>query len=60
MHSTADQSPVGHRRRSADDRIGVLSADPRLVASLTLEIAMLYSRPGVESALQRLRDTGAR
>lgn len=32
----------------------------RSLAPLAVEIAMLYARPSVESALQRLRDAGAR
>jgi len=32
----------------------------RVLAPITVEIAMLYARPGVESALQRLRSAGAR
>jgi ferrochelatase len=140
MQATADQPPADHRRRSVDDRIGVLLVnsgtpdspstrdvrrflagllgDPRVVelprwlwwpilhgiilrtrpfrsarkyrkiwtaegspllrhgealrtqverelgqrvlAPLSIEIAMLYARPSVESALRRMRDAGAR
>ncbi len=39
---------------------GARELGQRTIAPITVEIAMLYARPGVETALQRLRSAGAR
>jgi len=55
---TAQGSPlVVHSNRLRNDLSTVLAQ--RLLAPLTVEIAMLYSKPSVSEALQKLRASGA-